>query len=214
MPSIKTLAILAATLLSSSVHSQSIYTIAPDSVPLPTRQGWCSSQVASCPLLCLQLQGESSTTAVNTCDAESLSYECICGNDKSPNATEFSQTLPFFECQEYGNQCVKACNGNTPCQSACRADHPCGAQNPTRVNLTTSTSSSSTNLPAGATTAPGGAVVYNGLGGGAAATTPAAGAQPTSNDSKSGSQMAMDIGRSYSSAVVFAGLFAGFALVM
>jgi hypothetical protein len=216
MPSFKTSAtVLAAALFSMSVNSQVVYTINPESVSLPTRQGWCSSQTASCPLLCLQLAGDSSTTAVNECDAEALSYECVCGNGLSPNASEFSQTLPYFECQEYGNQCVAACNGNTPCQSACRDDHPCGAQNPTRVNLTTSTSSTATGSPAGATTGAGGEVVYNGLGGDAATTTPASGAQATSpSDSKNGSQMALDIGRSYSFAVVFAGLFAGFALVM
>ncbi|KAH7391428.1 hypothetical protein BKA64DRAFT_644729 [Cadophora sp. MPI-SDFR-AT-0126] len=214
MPSFKTsAAVLAATLFSISVSSQAIYTIDPDTVSLATRQGWCSSQTAACPLLCLQLSGESSTTAANDCDPEALSYECICGNGLSPNASEYSQTLPYFECQEYGNQCVKACNGNSPCQSACRDDHPCGAQNPTRVN-TTSSVASSTNAPAGATGA--GGVVYNGLGGDAGTTTAASGAQSTGTDGtkKNGAQMALDIGRSYSFAVVFAGLFAGFALVM
>jgi len=106
MPSLRTsAAILAAALFSMSVNSQAVYTINPDSVSLPTRQGWCSSQTASCPLLCLQLSGESSTTAANDCDPEALSYECICGNGLSPNASEYSQTLPYFECQEYGNQC-------------------------------------------------------------------------------------------------------------
>ncbi|KAH9220595.1 hypothetical protein DL95DRAFT_383093 [Leptodontidium sp. 2 PMI_412] len=215
MPSFKTsAAVLAAALFSLSVHSQSVYTIDPDSVDLPTRQGWCSSQTAACPLLCLQLSGNSSTTAANDCDAETLSYDCICGNGLSPNASEYSQTLPYFECQAYGNQCVAACNGNTPCQSACRDDHPCGAQNPTRVNTTTSSSATATTLPAGATTGAGGAVVYNGLGGDAT-TTAASGAQATSADTKkNGAQMALDIGRGYSFAVVFASLFAGFALVM
>ncbi|KAK0123245.1 hypothetical protein ONS96_010244 [Cadophora gregata f. sp. sojae] len=217
MPSIKTsAAVLAAALFSMTVNSQAIYTIDPDSVSLPTRQGWCSSQTTACPLLCLQLSGESSTTAANDCDPEVLSYQCVCGNGLSPNASEYSQTLPFFECQEYGNQCVAACNGNTPCQSACRDDHPCGAQNPTRVNITSSASSSTTNAPAGATTGAGGEVVYNGLGGDAGTTTAASGAQATGTDDtkKNGSQMALDVGRSYSFAVVFAGLFAGFALVM
>ena len=30
---------------------------------------WCQSQITSCPLLCLQLPGESSTTQANDCDA-------------------------------------------------------------------------------------------------------------------------------------------------
>jgi len=67
---------------------------------------------------------------------------------------------------------------------------------------------SSTTLPAGATSGTAG-VVYNGLGGAAATTTPA-----SSSDSKSGADAALDLGRSYGLAVVLAGLFAGFALVM
>jgi len=65
----------------------------------------------------------------------------------------------------------------------------------------------STTLPAGATTGAGG-VVYTGLGGSAATT-----AASTSNK-KSGSQAALDVGRNYGLAVLFGGLFAGFALVM
>lgn len=213
MPSIKTSAAVLATALFVSVRSQAVYTIDPDSVPLATRQGWCQSQLTACPLLCLQLSGDDSTTAANDCDAETLTYDCICGNGLAPNASEYSQTLPYFLCTEYGNQCVTACNGNTPCQSACRDDHPCGAQNPTRVNVTTTTSSmTSTSLPAGATSGSAG-VVYNGLGG--AATTTASSSEATSTDTKkSGSQMALDVGRSYGLAVVLSGLFAGFALVL
>lgn len=58
--------------------------------------------------------------------------------------------------------------------------------------------------------------MYNGLGGDSATTTSASGAQATTTgDAKgSGAQMALDMGRSYSFAVVFAGIFAGFALVL
>jgi hypothetical protein len=52
--------------------------------------------------------------------------------------------------------------------------------------------------------------VYNGIGGAAATTTAAA----ASSTKKSGSDAAIDLGRSYGLVVVFAGLFAGFALVM
>lgn len=126
----------------------------------------------------------------------------------SPNASEFSQTLPYFICTEYGNQCVAGCNGNTACQSNCRTQHPCGAQDPTRVNVTTtSATQTATTVPAGATSGTAG-VVYTGLGGGAAATT------APSSSKKSGAEAALDLGRSYGLGVVFAGIFAGFALVM
>jgi len=209
MPSLKLSAAVLATALFSMSVSQVTYWIDPTSVPLSTRQQWCTSQQTSCPLLCLQLPGSSSTTATNDCNPNDLTYDCICGNGQSPNASEYSQTLPYFICQTYGDQCVAACNGVTTCQSACRDQHPCGAQNPTRVNSTSSSTMASTTLPAGATTGAGG-VVYTGLGGGAAATATTG----ASSNKKSGAQAALELGRNYGLAVIFGGIFAGFALVM
>ncbi|KAJ5664691.1 hypothetical protein N7462_011504 [Penicillium macrosclerotiorum] len=123
----------AATLVSSQ-------TIDPSSVPLSTRQVWCNSQKSSCPLICLQFS--SGVPIANNCTAETLTYSCICSNNVSPNASEYSQTLPYYICTEAGTQCVNACD-NSACQSACRSDHPCGAQDPPRVNVSTTTTTSS-----------------------------------------------------------------------
>jgi len=126
MYSFKASAALAASMLLTLSSAQ--YTIDPTSVPTSQRDTWCQSQQTACPLLCLQLPGESSTTDANTCDADTLTYQCVCGNGQSPNASEYSQTLPYFICTEYGTQCVNACaNGDTSCQSACRDDHPVGS---------------------------------------------------------------------------------------
>ncbi|KAI0999950.1 hypothetical protein K3495_g8245 [Podosphaera aphanis] len=182
------------------VYSQAVYVVEPSTVPLSVRSSWCSSQTTSCPLLCLQLPGQSSTTSANTCDPKTLTYNCICQNGQSPNSSEYSQTLPFFMCQEYGNQCVAACSGDPACQSSCREDHPCGAQNPTRVNVTTSAA-----LPT-KTDATASGTAFTGLGGSSAT--------GSSDSDKSGSLAALDLGRSYGLAVVFAFIFAGFALVM
>jgi hypothetical protein len=131
----------------------------------------------------------------------------IGGNGMSPNASEFSQTIPYFQCQVYGTQCVASCNGDSTCQGACREDNPCGAQDPTRVNVTsTSSAMASTTLPAGASSGTAG-VVYTGLGGVATPTTSA-------DDTKHNSASAIEFGRSYGLVAVFTGLFAGFALVM
>jgi len=102
---------------------------------------------------------------------------------------------------------VAACGGLTSCQSACRDDHPCGAQNPIRVNTTSTSSIATSTLPAGASSGTAG-VVYTGLGGAAQTSAPA------SSTKKNGSQMALDMGRTYGLAVVMAGIFAGFALIM
>jgi hypothetical protein len=67
----------------------------------------------------------------------------------------------------------------------------------------------STTVPAGASSGTAG-VVYTGLGGAVstAATTAA------SSTAKSGAQAALDLGRNYGLAILFGGIFAGFALVM
>ncbi|TVY42459.1 hypothetical protein LSUB1_G001730 [Lachnellula subtilissima] len=200
MPSFKITAAAVATALYTLGAQAQTYTIDPSSVPIATRDGWCTTQKQSCPLLCTQISS-SSTTSSNNCYPDTLTYSCVCGNGMSPNVTEFSQTLPYFICTEYGNQCVTACNGDTNCQSNCRSQHPCGAQNPVRVNTSTSSVMPSTTSGGASNTQ-----VYNGLGG-AATTTAASG-------KKSDAQSALDIGRSYGLAVVFASIFAGFALVM
>jgi len=205
MPStIKTsVAVLATALFSLSVRSQAVYSIDPNSVSLSIRTGWCTSQTQSCPLLCLQLPGVTTeNTEANDCSPTTLAYDCVCDNGQSPNASEYSQTMPYFICTEYGTQCVANCGSDTACQSACRDDHPCGAQNPVRVNTTTSATMASTTSTS-TNTAPS---VFNGLGG---ATTTAA-----SSSKKSGSNTALDLGATYGLGMVLAGLFAGFALVM
>lgn len=60
------------------------------------------------------------TTETNTCDSDNLTYQCVCDNGLSPNITQYSQTLPYFICQQWGNNCVAGCNGDNTCQSKCR----------------------------------------------------------------------------------------------
>lgn len=133
-----TQALAATALLATTVSSQQQYTIDPNSVSSSLRDFWCQQQIAQCPLICLQTAGNTDSTQSNDCTASDLTYSCVCDNGISPNVSEYSQTLPFFICQEWGTQCVSNCgNGNTACQSACTADHPCGAQNPTRQNTST-----------------------------------------------------------------------------
>lgn len=95
--------------------------IDPSTVPAANRAQWCVAQKASCPSLCAQQSPEGSmATSSNTCDQRTLDYACVCASGLIPNATEFSQTIPYFICTEQNNQCVTNCNGNSACQSACR----------------------------------------------------------------------------------------------
>lgn len=116
------------------------YSIDPNSVPISTRDAWCESQIAQCPEICLQTSAHSSITRSNDCVAKTLTYSCVCSNGITPNVSQYSLTLPYYICQEWGNQCVANCGQDNACASACREDHPCGAQDPRTPNTTTTTS--------------------------------------------------------------------------
>ncbi|XDG08416.1 hypothetical protein ABKA04_008031 [Annulohypoxylon sp. FPYF3050] len=157
MPSIRSI-LAAAVVFVSSVRAD--YVIDPDSVSLTDRTNWCASEKSTCPLICQQTSP--GTTLVNDCDPKTLTYGCICGDQLQPNISEYSLTLPYFVCQEWGNQCVKACGQDNGCSSSCREDHPCGALHPTLANKTASASSSATATGATATDSN---AVYTGLAG-------------------------------------------------
>lgn len=218
MLSLRVSGMVAALLMTIGATAQDQYYIVPDSVPLAVRNVWCNDQTTTCPLLCLQY-GDSQTTNSNECDAELLTYSCECANGISPNMTEYSVTLPFHICQTWGQQCIAGCGGVNTCQAACTEQHPCGAQDPTRVN-STSTSSSATATKTSTSTSTGtgssqaeetgdAPVVYSGFGTSAPA---AAAAAPTTTPNAA--QAAIDLGGSYGLPAVFAGLFAVFGLLM
>ena len=97
-------------------HTQQIQ---PSSVPMAIRDSWCSDQQSSCPLLCLQ-QTNTASTRSNTCSPSTLAWTCVCTDGTSPNVSEYSQTVPFYECQEAGNQCVTGCGQSSSCATDCR----------------------------------------------------------------------------------------------
>lgn len=117
----------------------------------------------------------------------------------SPNASQYSQTIPYFLCTERNNQCVENCNGVHTCQSECRTKNPCGAQNPKRVNTTATAPTTATS------TTPPTDVVYTGFGS-ASTGDPKAGASPMT--------MSIEIGRVYGLSIVIGGIFAGFTVFL
>lgn len=166
--------------------------IDPDSVSLSTRDSWCSDQKTTCPLLCLQITNSASTTA-NDCDPTSLDWHCVCNNGQTPNETEYSLTIPFHICQEYGNQCVAKCGQNNACSNTCRTQYTCGAADPSKPNSTTTSSSSTSGT---ASSSASGTGSFNSFGGG--------------KNAASGLQLGQSLGLG----VVAAGLMAGFAIAL
>ncbi len=111
--------------------------------------------------------------------------------------TEYSLTLPYHVCVSWGTQCVTACGSNNDCSSDCLQKHPCGAQSPTRVNVTTTTSTSAS------ATATSTNEVFNGLADGS-----------SNGNSAKNAAAGLRFGNSFGLAVVAGGLFAGFAMVL
>ncbi|KAE8151080.1 hypothetical protein BDV25DRAFT_153327 [Aspergillus avenaceus] len=186
----RSLAVIA--VVAGLVNTQNTASIDPGSVAKSTREQWCQSQTSACPLICLQLPGATGSPKENKCDSTTLVYSCICSNNQQPNASEYSQTIPYFVCTEQNNQCVNNCNGDSSCQASCRDDHPCGAQDPKRVNTTTATATKTASQ-----TTTGGLAPFTGVA-----------------DKNGVAKPSADLNYIYGTTVVLAGFFAGFATLL
>ncbi|KAI8940053.1 hypothetical protein NX059_003772 [Plenodomus lindquistii] len=183
------------------------YTIDPSTVSDSDRQYWCDQNRAQCPLICLQQPGVTSmTTEENECDSDTLTYSCVCENNVVPNITEYSQTLPFFICQEWGNNCVANCQGDNTCQDKCRSDHPCGAQSPFLGNASLSSTLATASQTGGASATNN--IPVTGFGGSQATGT----GSSSSGDSGAGAVFVPNA--ALSMAAVFGSVFLGFAILL
>ncbi|KAJ9151861.1 hypothetical protein NKR23_g2584 [Pleurostoma richardsiae] len=210
MPSLRTAVLAFAAALFATVQAD--YVIDPTSVPLSTRKQWCTSEESTCPIICEQTPPYS--TLVNTCDPTTLTYGCVCGNNLQPNVSEYSLTLPYFVCQEWGNQCVTGCGSDNTCASACREDHPCGALDPTRVNTTSSASAGATATGTNGAAATTSNQVYDGFGDSSATATAGSSSSGNSGSDSSVAAASLDLARAYSLVVVVAGMFVGFGFML
>ncbi|KAK0747774.1 hypothetical protein B0T21DRAFT_343514 [Apiosordaria backusii] len=183
--------------LAAAVTVSADYWIDPDTVPLSARKAWCNDQRSTCPTICRQTSvGQ---PLVNDCDADTLTYGCLCSDNKQPNMSEYTLTLPYHVCTAWGTQCVKDCGTNNLCSAACREEHPCGAQSPTRVNETktaTTSTASETSTPTDG--------IADGFGDGT----------QNNNNRPGNGAGALALGNAYGLAVVATGLFAGFTMLL
>lgn len=92
---------------------------------------------------------------------------------------------------------------DTGCQTDCREDNPCGAQDPPKGNSTNATASASGTASA---TGSGKDVVYTGFGDGSAS--------DGGPDDGAGARAAVEIGRVYGFGILAAGFIGGFAFLL
>ena len=140
---------------------------------------------------------------------ENLVYSCVCSNGQVPNASEYSQTIPYYQCTTAANNCVDNCpRADSACQAACRSRNPCGAQNPTRVNTSTISTMAATSTGGSSATADSTATgQFTGFGDSASST----GTSDTENQAQA---LAIGFGRSYGLIMVLAGVCGGFIFML
>jgi len=130
---------------------------------------------------------------------ETLTYGCICGGGIKPNITEYTLTLPYFTCTEWGTQCTKACGQDNACSANCLQNNTCGANPPPNKNQTSSTMTSSATASASATQSN---QVFNGLNG----------ATSTPSGTNAASRM-LESGSTFMFAAILGGIALGAGLV-
>ncbi|CAG8903988.1 unnamed protein product [Penicillium egyptiacum] len=100
---------------------------------------WCSAQRNTCPDICQK------GTKLNSCDANTLKFDCVCSDGSIPDVAPYQQTVPFFVCHATFGQCIKSHPDDIEGQRACKkAVANCGTKNASEVTTTASSSASST----------------------------------------------------------------------
>merc|ERR1711939_438884 len=98
---------------------------------------WCRAQLNTCPYIC------GGSASQNSCDDTTFTYSCVCANGTVPDCTAFTQTLPYFICQETYIQCINNNPNDAQAQSVCADNEQCGTRNATAEALAASSAAAS-----------------------------------------------------------------------
>jgi hypothetical protein len=189
-------------------QSDNQYQVNPDEVDDYLREFWCDTQLSTCPLIC-QDQENGADAVVNDCDPDSFYFQCTCDNGESPNLDEYSQTMPYFLCTQWVQDCRADCGSDNSCASDCTENHPCGARNPSAPNATTSATSSA---PASSATGNSDTDEEGCSSDGICSGTPGSANNNVDNDNNDSGATSI-VGHTYAFAAVFGTLFVGFAML-
>ncbi|KAK5952668.1 hypothetical protein OHC33_006260 [Knufia fluminis] len=118
-----------------------------NNVTSSTKFDWCLAQLNQCPQIC------GGAASLNDCDSTTLTYNCVCPNGTVPDSSAYTQTLPFYICQETYIQCINNNPNDAQGQAACKEQQQCGTRNATAEALQqTGSASSSTASSTGSAT--------------------------------------------------------------
>ncbi|KAK5194874.1 hypothetical protein LTR92_005003 [Exophiala xenobiotica] len=103
---------------------------------------WCHAQLNTCPYIC------GGSASQNSCDDTTFTYSCVCANGTVPDCTAYTQTLPYFICQESYIQCINNNPNDAQAQSVCATNEVCGTRNATAEALAASSAAASSTAAA------------------------------------------------------------------
>ncbi|KAJ5683118.1 hypothetical protein N7462_006283 [Penicillium macrosclerotiorum] len=101
---------------------------------------WCEGQRNVCPSIC------KGSTKQNTCDPNTLKFDCICSDGTTPDVSPFIQTVPFYVCEATYGQCIDSHPNDAQGQRACKQAATCGKKNSTASDTTSSSASASSTM--------------------------------------------------------------------
>lgn len=78
---------------------------------------WCLAETNTCRELCGTV-----ASGGNTCEQETLRFNCECRNGTKPDMSKYEQTVPGQMCRFWFRQCINATNQNLDQQDFCRSE--------------------------------------------------------------------------------------------
>ncbi|OBT92016.1 hypothetical protein VE01_10307 [Pseudogymnoascus verrucosus] len=173
---------------------------------------WCIGERTGCQTLC---DGNAPT---NDCDAQKLTYKCLCEDGSTPDLAKYKNTLPDFVCQANFAGCIKAHPNDAVGQGNCKTEiqDTCGTLNITDYKSGSGSGSSSGSSSASETSSPSSTGGSSGAGG-ASETTGGSTPSSTSGSGAAASTSkaaAVANGMDISAGVLAAGLFGVFGYIL
>lgn len=117
----------------TTVYSQ----IDPSTISFTLRTQWCQGQQNTCGTLC------SGAVNLNDCNPTTLTYDCTCAsNNSTPDLGAYTETIPYFLCEETFVTCINSSAGDPSAELACNSAEKanCGTLDPNTFVASAATS--------------------------------------------------------------------------
>lgn len=129
-----------------------------------------------------------------------LNYTCTCSDNSTPNISDYTQTVPFYVCDQWVANCVDNHPDDLTGQAGCRSV-TCGSQNVSEAETTTSSAAPDATTSASSSS-----------GTESPSTTTSSGAETSATESSAA--MAVHVVENYGTGILFAAMMALFGLAL